>query len=512
MTSSTRECISVEAFSEDDKNLAIRIVLTPVGLHDVETCLSKYVGCSCLKGPDGKPTQHKHSLVDQDFFDSVKHLSPRLMGGYVFMGGRAHDGQVFLKCLHLMVVSPPPGLICDHLNLNKFDNRRVNLRVRTFTENSQNRPKMPGTSSSFVGVTYNSKIKSFRANAFGTDLGCSTTEIGAAELYNAAVLYVVGVNAKLNDGVEPIELSQHLTKRLQPIKERVQSQSLKRTVITVNQTLEERISTRLRDIKANDKNSRYGQPLVLKSNRTSKYRGVVDATQKNIKYWGVVLETVFLHNFKSEESAGSYANLALRYLYGEHATVNDVPDFFGVTLTTKNQSQLDDLKLVVAKRIQDMAGPPMVLDAAGFAQLPVHTPEGLLYTTVDPKNYCLLARLHWILHDKYPFNARSQSMLHDFVCPKASPEDRRSVDHINGLTLDNREENLRRADNVTQLRNRAATGVLKMKGVKQYGNKFGYTFTVEGKLVQGFGYNSALTCVEARKLKLEEIGFTTTRH
>lgn len=44
--------------------------------------------------------------------------------------------------------------IVDHINSNKFDNRRDNLRIVTHSENARNRTKHKNSTSKYYGVSY----------------------------------------------------------------------------------------------------------------------------------------------------------------------------------------------------------------------------------------------------------------------------------------------------------------------------------------------------------------------
>ncbi len=66
-------------------------------------------------------------------------------------GPRRADGRKTIITLHRELMGFPDGLV-DHINRDRMDNRRVNLRVVTAAENAQNRSSHPGTSSNYRNV------------------------------------------------------------------------------------------------------------------------------------------------------------------------------------------------------------------------------------------------------------------------------------------------------------------------------------------------------------------------
>ena len=94
--------------------------------------------------------------------------------------------------LHRIIINAKPGEIVDHINLNKLDNRRCNLRIVTREQNRQNcsgnKPKNPD--SKYKGVTREKWAGKWRAsinpNKKPINLGNYDTEEAAAEAYNVA--------------------------------------------------------------------------------------------------------------------------------------------------------------------------------------------------------------------------------------------------------------------------------------------------------------------------------------
>ncbi len=75
--------------------------------------------------------------------------------------GRIHhrvDGKPRVQLLHRLIASTaaelPPGYEVDHIDLNKGNNRRANLRVVTHAQNHQNKAANRGGYSRRRGVTF----------------------------------------------------------------------------------------------------------------------------------------------------------------------------------------------------------------------------------------------------------------------------------------------------------------------------------------------------------------------
>jgi hypothetical protein len=138
-----------------------------------------------------------YAYVDAADFDRLNQWTWRLRGEYA---ARWHKGKAIY--LHHEIMQPPEGMVIDHMNRNKLDDTRANLRACTLRENARNRDKERGTSSRFRGVRYCKDRDKWRAQ-IGFEgkpifLGYFTEEIEAARAYDRAAAAYFGESARLN--------------------------------------------------------------------------------------------------------------------------------------------------------------------------------------------------------------------------------------------------------------------------------------------------------------------------
>ncbi len=104
--------------------------------------------------------------------------------------------------LHTLLMNPPKPLIVDHIDGNKLNNCRDNLRICTRVQNSQNMARHKNNTSGYKGVSFNKARNKWDAyiTVYGKrrNLGRFKTDLEAALAYDKAASFYFGEFAKLN--------------------------------------------------------------------------------------------------------------------------------------------------------------------------------------------------------------------------------------------------------------------------------------------------------------------------
>lgn len=115
----------------------------------------------------------------------------------------AHMTKKKTNSMHRFLMNPPKDLVVDHKNGNGLDNRRYNLRICTYAENSRNAKKNIRNTSGYKGVIWHKASKKWSArinyNYRRISLGYYNDVIDAANAYDAAAKELFGEYAKLNN-------------------------------------------------------------------------------------------------------------------------------------------------------------------------------------------------------------------------------------------------------------------------------------------------------------------------
>jgi hypothetical protein len=90
----------------------------------------------------GKLGNNEQTIVDDSTLTKYGHLSWHLSDtGYAVRRNKLEGGTVRL---HRLVVDAPENMVVDHLNGNRLDNRKSNLRICTQAINAANRKNTKG--------------------------------------------------------------------------------------------------------------------------------------------------------------------------------------------------------------------------------------------------------------------------------------------------------------------------------------------------------------------------------
>lgn len=142
----------------------------------------------------------RFAIIDPDDYDRVsKHRWLLDRDGYAVTWIRTPQGRRNVG-MHRFINGTPTGLLTDHINGLKLDNRKANLRSATNSQNQANRAPMPG-SSRYKGVTRLGEEQwqaGIKVNHKRRSLGTYSSEIAAARAYDRAALKTWGAHARLN--------------------------------------------------------------------------------------------------------------------------------------------------------------------------------------------------------------------------------------------------------------------------------------------------------------------------
>jgi hypothetical protein len=150
---------------------------------------------------NGKHGKGKFALVDdEDYEELMKYKWLGNKQGYAVSQKRKYS-KTTATYIHRLIMDAPKGLVVDHINHDKLDNRKINLRICTQSENMANMNKISGASK-FKGVFFTRNSKKPYAkicyNYKQIHLGTFDTELEAAQAYNTKALELFGEFAHIN--------------------------------------------------------------------------------------------------------------------------------------------------------------------------------------------------------------------------------------------------------------------------------------------------------------------------
>lgn len=106
------------------------------------------------------------TIVDSDLFDFLSQWNWRLISGYASRSQKYRDenGKMKKKTIrmHSVINKTPQGMVTDHINGDKLDNRTSNLRSATRQQNQWNRKPGKNSITGIKGVSWCSQTNKWR--------------------------------------------------------------------------------------------------------------------------------------------------------------------------------------------------------------------------------------------------------------------------------------------------------------------------------------------------------------
>ena len=152
-------------------------------------------------------TQGQRALVDDADFDWLSQWNWRAQyckNGPFYAARTVHGGASFTVLMHRVITGAPSGMEVDHINGDKLDNQRKNLRICSKSQNLGNQKIRSSNRSGFKGVSFSTSGARtpgwgrWKAKVKGIHLGYFSTAEEAALAYNTAAKQHFGEFAKPN--------------------------------------------------------------------------------------------------------------------------------------------------------------------------------------------------------------------------------------------------------------------------------------------------------------------------
>ena len=138
-------------------------------------------------------TKFRYALVDDDDYERLnKHWWHVNSGGYAVRNTK--QGVVHM---HREVCgTPPPGSVVDHIDGDRLDNRKENLRIATYQENAVNKHNRVKAVSGHRNVHWDSSRKLFKVIFYRHGV---KRYYGSGRTVEEALVIADKVRAELND-------------------------------------------------------------------------------------------------------------------------------------------------------------------------------------------------------------------------------------------------------------------------------------------------------------------------
>ena len=143
------------------------------------------------------------AIIDDEDFELVNKYTWSIgTYGYARRNIYISKGKTTAISMHRLIMNAQKGQMVDHINGDKLDNRKSNLRFCNKAKNAMNCKVHKHNTSGYKGVAWHKQAKKWRAYIVLNDkqksLGVFNSKEEAALAYNKAAIELFGEFAKVN--------------------------------------------------------------------------------------------------------------------------------------------------------------------------------------------------------------------------------------------------------------------------------------------------------------------------
>jgi hypothetical protein len=136
---------------------------------------------------------------DDDFYKLSAHAWRLHSGGYAYRG-ETIGGKYCVILMHRLIMNAGADEQVDHINHDRLDCRKQNLRICSHTQNNWNRSRNTRPKSGYIGVVIEGKqfVAQIRKDGKVVSLGRFYDPLDAAKAYDRAAIEIRGEFAVTN--------------------------------------------------------------------------------------------------------------------------------------------------------------------------------------------------------------------------------------------------------------------------------------------------------------------------
>ncbi len=105
-----------------------------------------------------------YTIIDTEDYDKIKDYCWHEHRGYTTSSRT--NGEIGEYRIHQLIMNIPKGMEADHINRNKLDNRKCNLRVCSHADNSKNRGIRICNTTGYTGIFFKKSSNRYHASIY----------------------------------------------------------------------------------------------------------------------------------------------------------------------------------------------------------------------------------------------------------------------------------------------------------------------------------------------------------